>query len=267
MVSSPVSDLRPFPLVLVLAVSHALLSCSGPSATTAPGTMPEAFPTHSADQIRTLIRKPTDTLRALQGEARVSVRTPTRDRSFNATIRQRRADSLFMRFSLFGMEGGRMLMTPDSVFFYDSRNRSLRLGPIADAEALMPVPVAAGDVFDNMLGLSAPTDGTSWTVEADSSLYYLSDPSGRRTWTVDPSRWRVVRYQEETADGSVAESRQFSNFRKVNGVVLPHQVVFRRPAEDLMARIDYETIQLNPSNLSFGLGVPANVPRRPFNEQ
>lgn len=267
MVSPPFSDLRAFPIMLVLGLGLGFLSCSGPSATTAPGTMPEAFPTHSADQIRDLIRRPTDTLRAFRGEARMSVRTPSRDRSFNAAVRQRRADSLFMRFSLFGMEGGRMLLTPDSVFFYDTRNRSLRLGPIAEAQALMPVPVAAGDVFENMLGLIAPPAETDWTVEADSSLYYLSDPSGRRTWTVDPTRWRVVRYAEEADDGTVIEKRQFSNFRRVNGVILPHRVVFRRPPKNLMAKIDYETIQLNPSGLSFGLGVPSNVPQRPFSER
>lgn len=255
---------RVLALALALGVSLGLLGCSGPSATTAPGTMPEAFPGHSADQIRQLIRQPTDTLQSFSGEARVSVRTPRQNRSFNATVRQRRADSLFMRFSLFGMEGGRMLLTPDSVYFYDSRNRSLRVGPLADAQSLLPVPVAAGEVFANMLGFIAPTADTEWTVEADSSLYYLSDPSGRRQWTVDPSRWRVVRYTEEKADGTVLEKRHFSDFRMVRGVVVPHQVVFRRPPENLMARIDYENIRLNPSDLSIEFGVPEAVPRKPF---
>jgi hypothetical protein len=251
-------------LGLAFGLSLGLTGCSGPSAATAPGTMPEAFPNHSADQIRQFIRQPTDTLTTFAGEARVSVRTPQQNRSFNADVRQRRADSLFMRFSLFGMEGGRMLLTPDSVFFYDSRNRSLRVGPLADAQSLLPVPVATGEVFANMLGLIAPNDGTDWTVEADSALYYLSDPTGRRQWTIDPTRWRVVRYTEEATDGTVLEKRHFSDFRLVRGVVVPHQVIFRRPPENLMARIDYDTIRLNPSDLSFGLGVPSSVPRRPL---
>ncbi len=255
---------RALAFALALGTSLGLFGCSGPSASTAPGTMPEAFPNHSADQIRQLIQEPSDTLQAFSGTARVSVRTPSQDRSFNADVRQRRADSLFMRFSLFGMEGGRMLLTPDSVYFYDSRNRSLRVGPLADAQSLLPVPVADGDVFANMLGLIAPSGGTDWSVEADSALYYLSDPSGRREWTVDPSRWRVVRYTKEDADGTVLEKRHFSNFRLVDGVVVPHQVVFRRPQENLRARIDYDTITLNPSDLSFGLGVSPNVPRRPI---
>ena len=251
-------------LALAVGLSLALVGCSGPAATTAPGTMPGAFPNHSAEEIRTAIQRPADTLQSFSADARVSVRSPQQNRSFNADVRQRRADSLFMRFSLFGMEGGRMLLTPDSVFFFDRRRNTLRVGPIADARRLLPAPVASDDVFANMLGLIAPDPSTEWTVDADSTLYYLSDPSGRRQWTVDPSRWRVVRYVETASDGGVVEKRHFSNFRSVKGVVVPHQVVFRRPADNLMARIKYENIRLNPSGLSFDLGVPSNMPRQPI---
>ena len=157
-----------------------------------------------------------------------------------------------------------MLLTPDSVFFYDRRRNTLRVGPIAEARRLLPAPVASDDVFANMLGLVAPDPGTDWRLRADSTRYYLTDPSGRRRWTVDPSRWRVVRYVEKTTDGRVIEKRDFSNFRLVEGVVVPHTVVFRRPAENLMAQINYENIRLNPSGLSFELGVPANMPRTPL---
>jgi hypothetical protein len=39
-------------------------------------------------------------------------------------------------------------------------------------------------------------------------------------------------------------------------------VTFRRPGDGLLARIAYEEVRLNPSGLSFGLGVPADVPRQ-----
>jgi hypothetical protein len=257
----------PRPRTICLGVLLGLIgltACSGPARTTAPGTMPGAFPNHSAEDIRTSIRRPADTLRTFAADARVTVRSPSRNRSFNADVRQQRADSLFMRFSLFGIEGGRMLMTPDSVFFYDTRKQTLRAGPIEQAQRLLPAPVASGEVFANMLGLIAPDAGTDWTVTADSSLYYLKDPTGQRQWTIDPSRWRVVRYTEKRADGTVLETRKFSNFRLVRGVVVPHRVVFQRPSEDLMARIQYENLRLNPSGLSFDLEAPSNLPRRSF---
>jgi len=169
-----------------------------------------------------------------------------------------------MRFSLFGFEGGRMLLTPDSVFVYDSRAPSLRVGPVADARELFPAPVTSDQVFENLLGLIAPDGTTAWTVEADSTLYYLSNDPETRVWTVDPRRWRVVRYERRAPDGTVLEVRRFGNFTSVNGVALPRSVTFRRPPDALSAELNYNEIQLNPSGLSFELDVPRSVPRSPL---
>ena len=248
----------------MLALILGLLGCGSSESARAPGALPSAFPSHSAAEIRDRIQTPTDTLRRFSGRARVRVRAPEQNRSFNADIRQERADSLFMRFSLFGFEGGRMLLTPDSVFFYDSRKQTLRVGPVAQAQRLLPAPVASDDVFENLLGLIAPGAQTQWTVTADSAQYRLSNPSGTETWTVDPRRWRVIQYTRSAPDGTVLEVRRFSEFRSVQGVILPRVVTFRRPSDDLLARIAYKELRLNPSGLSYGLGVSSSVPRQPL---
>lgn len=264
-IAPSVIPLRPSRLLFfAVACSLGLLGCSGPASTRAPSALPAAFPDHSASEIRAFLEQPIDTLQQFAADARVSVRTPAENRSFNAQIRQEKADSLFMRFSLFGFEGGRMLLTPDSVFFYDSRKQTLRVGPVAKAQQILPAPVASDEVFANMLGLVAPSGPTNWTVTSDSSHYFLSDPTGREQWTVDPRRWRVVRYTRTSDDGTLLEERRFSKFESAQGVLLPHRVVFRRPSENLKAQIDYKQIQLNPSGLSFALGAPANVPRKPL---
>jgi len=255
---------RPVLFTVFTALALGLFGCAGSSETTAPGVLPSAFPNHSAEEIRTAIQSPTDTLERFSANARVTVRTPDRNRSFNADIRQQRADSLFMRFSLFGFEGGRMLMTPDSVFVYDSRKQTLRVGPIADAQAILPAPVASGEVFANLLGLVAPDNGTDWTVTADSAHYYLSNPAETRRWTVDPRRWRVVQYRRQTPDGDLLEVRKFSAFQTVQGLSLPHSVTFRRPVDDASAHLDYRSIALNPTGLSYDLEIPSNVPRKPI---
>lgn len=255
---------RCLPLWATLALTLGLLGCGSSESSRAPGPLPSGFPSHSATEIRDQIQAPTDSLRRFSGRARVRVRAPEQNRSFNADIRQERADSLFMRFSLFGFEGGRLLLTPDSVFFYDSRKQTLRVGPVAQAQRLLPAPVASDDVFANLLGLIAPGAQTQWTVTADSAQYHLSNPSGTETWTVDPRHWRVIQYTRSASDGSVLEVRRFSEFRSVQGVTLPRVVIFRQPSDDLRARIVYEELRLNPTGLSYGLGVPSGVPRQPL---
>lgn len=250
-------------LGLTLFVVLLLSGCAGSGSTTAPG-LPDAFPNHSSDQIRTQIVGASDTVRSYSAKARVNVQTPQQNQSFNAVVRHRRADSLFMRFSLFGIEGGRLLLTQDSVFFYDTRNTVLRVGPVEAVQQLFPAPVSSEQFFDNMMGVIAPAARSNWSIQSDSTLYYLSDPADRQRYTVDPMRWRVVRYEKRSDTGTVLQKRLFSNFRSVDGLVLPGRLMFQHPPDDLRAVVTYKEMDLNPSDLSFRLNVPEQVPRRSF---
>lgn len=263
--TDPPSRSSPF-LLLTLTLGSALLfaSCSGSAPTARTAKLPDRFPNHSVNQIRRQILGSTDTLRAYAAKARVTVQSPSQTRSFNAVVRHRRADSLFMRFSLFGVEGGRLLLTRDSVFFYDSRKAVLRVGPVQAIQRIFPAPVGSAQFFDTMLGLLAPEPRTSWSVQADSSLYYFSGPANRERYTVDPIHWRVVRYEQRSSTGALVDKRLFSEFRPVEGLVLPAQLIFQRPAADLRAVVSYRSMDLNPSDPSFVLDVPPEVPRKPF---
>jgi len=255
----------PAPTLLIYAACAAALvvaltGCSGPKATTAPG-LPAAFPNHSASDIRTNIAGAQDTLQRYEAKARVTVKSPQRSGSFNAHVRQRRADSLLMSFNLFGIEGARMLMTPDSFFVYDKRKQQVMVGSIRQAEQVLPVPVSGDRVFENMLGLLAPDSGIEWEVSADSTLYFLTDPETRTRVTVDPRRWKVIRYARESADGTVVEERLFHRFKRIDGVEVPQRILFRRPTDGMMAELRYKEIDLTPGPLSFDLGAGNGVPR------
>lgn len=253
------SRLRPAVYAALMAL-FLVAGCSSSKTVTAPG-LPAAFPNHSASEIRTNIAAPTDTLDRFAGKARITVKSPQRNGSFNAVVRHRRADSLFMSFSLFGIEGARMLATPDSFYFYDKRNGQLLVGTAEKAEQVLPVPLSSGQVFENMLGLVRPESTINWTVKSDSTLYFLTDPSGRIQVTVDPKRWRVIRYAQESADGSLVEERLFHSFETVDGVQVPQRILFRRPGDDMMAELRYRDLDLTPGTLSFDLGVNGRVPR------
>ncbi len=254
--------------LFALALGTALLiaACSGPAQTTTAPGLPENFPNHSANDIRKEILGATDTLQSYSAKARITVQSPKQNRTFNAVVRHRRSDSLFMRFSLFGVEGGRLLLTRDSVFFYNSRNAVLRVGPIEAVQQIFPAPVTSEKFFQNMLGLIAPDPSTNWSLQSDSSLYYFSGPADRTRYVVDPTRWRVVRYEEQTQAGTVVQKRLFSNFRPVEDVLLPSMLIFQQPAEDLRATVRYKEMNLNPEDLSFALNIPSQVPRKPFTQ-
>jgi hypothetical protein len=247
-------------LVLSLAATLAVVGCSGPKETVAP-QLPEGFPNHSLAEIQQRIRLAADTLASFRADARATVRSPEQSGTFKTEVRHVRGDSLYMNFRLFGIEGARLLVTRDSFFFHDRRENQLMVGSRRQAERLFPAPLSEGAIFNNLLGFLAPPSQSGWTVRHDSSLYYVSDPTGRHTYTIDPTRWRVVRYAVEDADGSTLEERLFSDFKTVNGVALPRRVIFRRPANSTLVMLQYRSLRLNPDDLSFALNLNGDVPR------
>ncbi|WP_051141378.1 DUF4292 domain-containing protein [Salisaeta longa] len=255
--------LRPLRWLLVLCVSTLLLlACSGPREARAP--RPASFPNHTTAQIHQRVAAGTDSLRTLQAEARVRIDAPARDGSFTARIRQDRADSLYMSLHAFlGIEAGRMLLTPDSFYVYNRLDNQLLYGTVQEAQSFLPVPVATRALFANMTGLLAPPAGGGWTtaVGPDSLNYVITAPSGCCTYTVDPTRWRVLRYVERSADGAIVEERRFGDFATVGGVVVPQSITFRRPADGTRAQIAYKEMRFNTALPPFRLTVDGDVQR------
>jgi outer membrane lipoprotein-sorting protein len=247
-------------LLWTAALAALLVGCAGSKEPVAPG-LPEGFPNHSATQIQQRIQMSADTLTSFRANARATVRSPAQNGTFNTEVRHVRDDSLYMNFRLFGIEGARLLVSRDSFFFYDRRENRMVVGSRAQAERLFPAPLARGSIFKNLLGFLAPPSTSGWTVTHDSSRYYVKDPTGQRTYTVDPTRWRVVRYAVTDDTGSTLEERLFTDFTTIDGVLLPTRVIFRRPADEMMVMMRYGSLRLNPASLSFDLDVNGDVPR------
>lgn len=251
------------PLLLTLLLFAAGCAGTRPAADL-PTALPDAYPYHSAAQIRQLILDDVDSLRAFQARASLALRTPEQSGQFSADVRNRRNDSLYLSISPgLGIEAARALVTPDSFFLYDRIKNRLTYGSLVAAEAFLPGPLAGDDVFRNLLGLVAPEPDVAWQVEAEDDRYVLTDPAGLRTYVVDPALWRVVRYEERTPTGELVEERTFSEFDRFDGVYLPRRVAFRRPLDDTSASLYYRSLALNPGPLSFDLRVSSKAERVP----
>lgn len=263
MVSPLSSTARLALLTLTFGVlALAWTGCSGPRRAAIDADLPEAFPNHSAQEIRQFVAAGSDTLTAFKANARMSVDTPQRGGTFSSEIRQERNDSLYLSVSPgLGIEAARMLVTADSFYVYDRINKQLTFGSVDDAQQYIPLVVTLDDAFENLLGIISPDNGTEWTVTADSSLYYLRDTSTNRLYMVDPSIWRVIRYEQRGDEGDLIEERLFSDFDRIDGVYLPRRVIIRRPPDDVSANLYYRDLNLNPKSLTFSLDVSSGTKR------
>jgi hypothetical protein len=251
-------------VLAAVLVGGLLAGCRSSEAVRAP-TLPDAFPHHAPAQIQARLAAGSDTLRAFRADARLSLDAPGRDGSFGADVRQRRSDSLYLAIRApLGIEAARLLVTPDSFYVYNRLQRELAYGSVRAAQQVLPAPLVLGDAFETLLGLLVPADTVAWTVTADSTLYYLRNADDTRRYQVDPRRWRVLRYEERTPDGTLVEERRFADFTVIDGVYVPRRVTLRRPLDDVAASLYYRELTLNPARLSFDLRVRGDARRVPL---
>jgi len=227
--------------------------------------VPSAFPNHSVEAIQRLLPAPSDSLATLQLRSGMTVRSPEQSGSFSAELRYRRADSLYMTISPgFGIEAARLLVTPDSFYLYNRIERSLTLGSVSDAERVLPLPVDSAAVLPNLLGMLQPDPDVAWERTTSGDLYRLTAPDGRARYFIDPTLWRVVRYEMRDGEGALIEDRTFSDFDRVDGIVIPRRVVFRRPQDNASATLTVRDLTVNRTDLSFALNVRDDVRRVPI---
>lgn len=243
---------RPFRFLAALA---ALVLAGCASTRPAPdleATLPSAFPNHSVEAIHAALATEGDTLSGLRARASLSINSPAQSGSFSSDLRARRGDSLYLTVSPgLGIEAVRALVTADSVFVYDRLKNRVSYGALGEAGDLLAFPLAPDALFRNLLGFVVPETNVDWRLTADSATYQLQNAEGTITYTVDPAHWRVVRYEVRTPDGEVIEERTFSEFDRIQGVVVPRRVVFRRPADETTLALYYRSLELDPAGLSF----------------
>ena len=238
--------------------------CAGPrGAADVRPELPANFPHHTLEQIQGQLRPPSvDTLKAFRARASVAIRSGDRNVNASADVRHRRGDTLYMTISPgLGIEAARVLVTPDSFFVYDRINKQLTYGSIAYASAFLPVPIEGDEAFLTLLGLAPPDTGVGWILEADSSYYLLHSPDDTRLAVIDPTIWRVVRYEQRTPEGDLVEDRRYSEYDRIEGVFLPRRIIVRRPQEQTNAILYYRDLDLDPGGLSFPFRVQDDVER------
>ena len=246
---------------LVITLWIAGCSGSGPLVDNRPD-LPDAFPNHTLAQIHEQLRLAADdTLKTLQGKASVSMRTPAYKGNVTARLQHRRNDSLYMSLTAttLNIEGARMLVTPDSFFYYDRINKQLNYGSMAYAEDILPPLLTSEAIFPNLLGMLLPDPDENWQFDADTAYYHLRDADGQRHYMIDPTVWRVVQYEQRTPQGTLIEARSFTEFDTFDGVFVPRRIILRRPLDDTSISMYYRELTLNPPTLSMALRVGGSV--------
>ncbi len=247
---------------LLLALAVAITGCSHRAVVVPPAATPAGYPSHSLDQIVTAVAASVAPVRSASSDGQVTIRSGRIDQdatfSLRARLEGRRTDSVTVVIrGPFGIEGGRGVVTADSVLAADRINRVLYVGPAAAAERYVPggaTPAAAARVA---LGLLVPERDIVWDVRPDNGRYTLTGrfPGGtRRTYTVDPALWRVVAVREYDAAGAIRAQQDASEFELVGGIAMPRRVHVAGAGSEVT--FEHRRLAVNPDDLRLTFSRP-----------
>ena len=242
------------PFRALLALSFVVAGClpRGPLVQDAPEGTAAGYPDHSVDQIIGSVAASVAPVERIAADGDLTFTSPQESQSATFSLRARLADSVtvVVRGPL-GIEGGRALLTADSVFVINKLADQFVLGPLSAADAVVPGASVDGRIARAALGLLVPEREVDWTLVAREGLYQLTGRvpggEGSRAYTVDPALWRVVRVVEFDADGRQSGEQSVASFDTVDGVVLPREV--RLAGAGTTVELTHRRLVVNPEDL------------------
>ena len=198
---------------------------------------------------------------SLKAKAVLVMKNPLYSGTLNAEIELRRADSLRIIFRVrgLGIEGGRILITPDSIFFYNRFTQTLHVA--SSSYPALPGFLNVGHAMEQMLGLVRPSRQTPLSLRSMTDELALEDSLSRITYTVDPEYWRVIHVAHKDTLGRLLESLYFNDFIPVNQAYFPREVIYRNPILDTSAILNYRMISTGEPIASMSLDLPRDVIR------
>ncbi len=198
---------------------------------------------------------------SLQAKGKLAMKTPLYSGTLIAEISHRSADSLLMIFRIqgLGIEGGRLLVTPDSLFFYDRFSQTLSVA--SSNHSALPGFFTVQNALEQMLGFVRPPQGTDLKMTSTRDGLVFEDSLLYRTYIVDPNYWRVVHMTQEDSSGTPVETFHYKNFFDVNGTYFPRRVIYRNPVQNTNAILSYRSLSINDSIPSMSLDLPSDIKR------
>lgn len=238
---------------------------AGGCASTGPGvgldaSLPDRFPNHTADDILDRLPAYPAAMSRLFAESRIALSSPEERGRFSAKISYLHPESLFVRVTFpLGIEGARVLVTPDTAWVYDRIEKVVWTGSPDRVAAVLPGAVAGLRLVEMATGFERIDPDIAWNVRTDSTLYILTSPDETTRYTVDPARWRIVAVRLQDEAGSTLEQRWYSDFAQVGEVVVPRRMALSRPPEDLRISMALQRLELSPSMLTFRLDTASDA--------
>ena len=109
-----------------------------------------------------------------EGRSKMRYIDMTQNRSVKTVIRMRKDSLIWMSFQLFGIEGARIKMTPDSVYVLNRINKQYAIQPLSLVEEMINIPADFNALQSLLIGNPVLYPEAIYNLEKKDSFYLLN---------------------------------------------------------------------------------------------
>lgn len=180
---------------------------------------------------------------------------------FNYRIHLYKDSLIWFSASLFGIEGVRALVTPDSVFMVNRLERRYGAWSLAWLEDQTGMKLSVSDAQQLLLGEAPrgmlPADPNVELRENSARLAFERD-SAEHEWTIDNALFRLLKINARHLSKPLRAEFRYESYEQAEGKVIPFRtfVTARIPEENALS-LEHKDAQFNPERISFAFRAPS----------
>lgn len=127
-----------------------------------------------------------------EGRSKMRYVDMTQNRSIKAVIRMRKDSLIWMSFQMFGIEGARVQMTPDSVYVLNRINKQYAIQPLSLVEEMINIPADFNALQALLIGNPVFYPQATYNLVTKDSSYQLStDTILNTTYNIEKENYRI----------------------------------------------------------------------------
>ncbi len=206
---------------------------------------------------------------AIQGRAVASIPSDGTRMSLGYRINMISDSLIWMRFSKFGFEGARVLVTPDSIFMVDRLNKTAYVGDYAPARTYLGMDATIDMLQAIFIGnfRSIPVLSELSLQRGQSSLNTFMGrmADAEFTYTIDANLHKLKEVETKNISKNLHSIIQYDDFETLNKFIIPKngKIDVVKP-DEMNITFKHNNIDINPSNLTTGFSIPDNYERVSF---
>jgi hypothetical protein len=234
-----------------------ILSCSSSKWT----GNPESIPVY---ELKRNINKNSELIRTCEAYGNISFDSP--DMSNTGFIEVKfKQDSLYIKLEgPFGLDIAKVLITPLNFIYYNVQENKVITGPSTETHinAILKIKLGFEDLkntfFCSFIFAEEPNDSSEAPTGDNLYMYSINRESGKQNFYIMPANYKINRYNITGKTGLLLEVK-YSGFNNTDNIIFPSQIKIKKPSDKQTVWINYETIELNNSEIKLQMRYPKSA--------